>query len=381
MGDAQCPQRCADAVRGNGNIVGLGHRRDLQPLHQPAALGEVGLDDAQRLLFQERPEAIAGIDILARCDRHPRVGADAQHGFDIVGRHRLLHPEGTIFLNLVADLNAGLQVVMGVAFQPDLGVRSQLLAEAGKEIHHIVNLAVGHVQVVGAVRLIALADRPAVVGIIQPHLDGACPGLGENPFRDLRIGGMQIDRHAAAHLAAQQAMDRQAHRLAGQVPQRHLHARHRRQIWPALAMHEHHRRRAAQVDFVIAPEVRQDALDVQRIAALQHHIEIGVDDGFGADRIHALAGAVEALFGIDTHKAAVEAVPQADGADFADLQLGRAAGAGGFRIRQQRRIKTGANARADEGTPVHDFLPIFLGDFGASLAGSAALWKKRKTSH
>ena len=56
----------------------------------------------------------------------------------------------TIGLDLVADLDAGLGVVMGVAFQRDLVILAQRLAEPGEEIDHVIHLVVGHVQVVRA---------------------------------------------------------------------------------------------------------------------------------------------------------------------------------------------------------------------------------------
>ena len=79
-------------MRRQRQVIGLGHGSNLETLHQPAGLGEVGLQDGKRLLFQIGAKAVTGIDVFTRRDRHARIVPDAQHGLDIVAGHRLLDP-------------------------------------------------------------------------------------------------------------------------------------------------------------------------------------------------------------------------------------------------------------------------------------------------
>ena len=249
---------------------------------------------------------------------------------------------------------------MGVQFQPQFGVHAQLLSEAGKEIDGVVDLVVGQVQAEALALFKTLVDRPVVVGIVQADLQRPQLQAVHQVAPDLGAGGMHIDRHAVADLAAQQLVNGQPQRLARQIPQRHFNARRRRHVGTAMPLDEHHRGRAAQVDAAIAVEVGHDALDFQRVAALQHHIEVVVDDVFGAHRVDELAGTGQAFLGIDAHEARIEAALQADGAHFADAKLGRARGARSLGVAHQRRIESRAQAATDKRSAIHSSLPAVL---------------------
>ena len=65
-GERQRPER---AMRRDGDVIGLGHRRDLAAFEDSAGVAQVGLDDVDRAAFEERLEVPAREQPLAERDR------------------------------------------------------------------------------------------------------------------------------------------------------------------------------------------------------------------------------------------------------------------------------------------------------------------------
>jgi len=124
-------------------------------------------------------------------------------------------------------------------------------------------------QVIGpaAVQSLLLIDQ-LVVGLIKGDLEHPRLGLAQHLFRNSRIGWRE-DRPAPrlCILAAHQVMNGEGRTPCPPIPTTAISTPLTAvKIRPALAVHKHHRGRARKIDFVIAPEVRQDALNVERIA-------------------------------------------------------------------------------------------------------------------
>ncbi len=111
--------RADGVVAGERQVGGVGHRRDLAPLGQAAAPGEVGHDDVGGALLDPRPEAEAGEDPLALADRDRRVCLQPDIGVDIVRRHDLLEPEDVVGLERPGDPRRRRQVPARVALDGD----------------------------------------------------------------------------------------------------------------------------------------------------------------------------------------------------------------------------------------------------------------------
>ena len=64
------PERAADVVRGERNVIDLGHIGDLAALREAAALGDIGHDVIDRLLLEQIAKAPAQVEIFARAERN-----------------------------------------------------------------------------------------------------------------------------------------------------------------------------------------------------------------------------------------------------------------------------------------------------------------------
>jgi hypothetical protein len=91
-------------VRRERQLVRLRPGREAAQAREAAEVGEIGLNDVDEPLLDDRAEVREQVDALAGRDRSPRRAADACQRGRTVERNRLLEPGGGVRLELDRDL-------------------------------------------------------------------------------------------------------------------------------------------------------------------------------------------------------------------------------------------------------------------------------------
>ena len=283
----------------------------LRPFHEAAALLQVRHDDVGGALLEHLTEAVPEEQVFAATDGRGGRFADIPHRVDVFRRHRLLEEEQMERLGFLRDAFAGRHVVAAVHVDGQIDAFVELAAHEGNLAYHVIDLAVARrpVHVVPAKRIGALVDV---------DLDGREPHVADlrdlgGRLRVVRILGLRIavDADAVAHLAAEQLIEGQPQRLAGQIPQGDLHRRQRRDVLTTLS---------ARKDAVGANPLEQP-VDVQRVLADQRLAEHTDERDAAAHGISAFAVTDQPLVGVDADVQLIAMRNHFGRADVGDLQF------------------------------------------------------------
>ena len=304
-------------VRHERDAVLLRERRDPDHLGDPAAPGDVGLDQVDVPALDQLPEAPAGRVLLAGRDREIDRVCELGVGLVLVRLERLLEPVDAELLELARDADRRRRVrdVAEPGVDHDLDAVAAGLAGGGGEADVVVGIA--------SQRAPAELDRR--VAQLAQRRHGLCDLLGRVRHQPRRVRSNPLVLDGAEQLA-----HRLAERLPLDVPERDVDAADRVDRDPAAADEDH-----AAVHLVPEP------LDVERVLADQQLAQ-AVRDRMRGRGVHErrdrvgrrvdLADAGDPLVGVDQDDEIVLAavrnplvhggLPQDDGLDIGDLQAG-----------------------------------------------------------
>ena len=252
------------------------------------------------------------------------------------GRDRLFQPQQLEGFELDGHALARGGIVAAVHIDGQIHALVHGAAHEGDLFHHAVDLGV-----VG--RPVDPVEAVGVAGLIDVDLErGEAHGLdllellrGEG-IVGVVVGRVAIDAHAVAHLAAEELIDGDAERLAGQVPERNFDGGEGRDILPALGPGEN----------AVETDAFPQRLDVQRVAS-----DEGVAEG--AHQGHAAHNGVggftvpeDALVGVDADVELIAVAHHLGRAHVGDLEFRPAVGRG-LRLQRggQRRQGQGCGAQ------------------------------------
>src|SRR5581483_3415246 len=202
------------------HVVGLGHRRDLLQLADPAGPGHVRHHVVGQAPLEDRQEFPAGVQPLADADPHRHLVAHLRERVKALRRYRLFEPADAVRRQPVREPDGRRHVVHRVRVDQELDPRPDRLADAGDQLDAVL-LGVGWARAV-EVGDVPLRERGQErVGLDRPgaaaHLrHRALDRLGDRaPLREVHV-----ERDGRADGSAEQVVDRSAERLAADVPQR-----------------------------------------------------------------------------------------------------------------------------------------------------------------
>ena len=88
------------------HAVVLGHVADLLRLGDATARQEIGMDDRERVRFEERLEVLLEVDVLARAERRRRRGVELLPLLDVAPGEDILRPGEVVLLQPPQQLHA-----------------------------------------------------------------------------------------------------------------------------------------------------------------------------------------------------------------------------------------------------------------------------------
>ena len=270
------------AVRDHPDAARVGGGSDPKRLRDSADPRHVGLDDPEPAPVHEVDVGPERRLLLARRDGRGREGGEARKALEIVGGQRLLE-----------EVDA---VVGEAAAQPDRVLEGGREAEIDHDVRAVADrtahLADGGDRLPDVVAEPAPAELHGLVAARHVLLRELHHALGRAGIEVARI-----DREGGPAGAAQQAVDRLAHGLAQDVPERDVDAR------------EHvHAEAAPAVGLRALVEPVPEPVDVERVLADEQALHAArgdrqqrrLDDGLGGRRVGVhLADAGDALVGVD----------------------------------------------------------------------------------
>ena len=121
--------RAERIVRGEAGVVDLGHRRDLAPLEDAAAVGQVRLEDDGRLLLQDVAEPPLREEALAGRDRDAALPRDGRHRRRVLRQAGLLEEEDAVLLDRLADLDRHRRAEPTMGIDREVDVRPDRIAD------------------------------------------------------------------------------------------------------------------------------------------------------------------------------------------------------------------------------------------------------------
>ena len=198
------------AVRGDGQVFGLGHGGDLLGLHESAAQQQVRLQNVGGFFRDHVPELVLGVEHLARGDRNGDLPVQPSHGHDVLGPERLFEEHGVIGLDRLGHLKRPDRLEdAGVGIQAHVHVVAHRLANRRQPRRRPPeHLVPGQLLGVGRVRGHLDGGEPQVLGPLGRvgHLAGSAPT------------DAQIDPDPIPAAAADQFIDGNPQGFALQVP-------------------------------------------------------------------------------------------------------------------------------------------------------------------
>src|SRR5262249_34721374 len=124
-------------VRRNRNVISVGHRGDLLELRDAPRSGDVRLNDAHGLAFQQLAEPVPAEDALARGQRDVDRTLHFGHRRDVLRRNRFFIKEQAVRFERANDLDCGLGVPAGMDINGYVVIRPSGLAH-GLALRHRV---------------------------------------------------------------------------------------------------------------------------------------------------------------------------------------------------------------------------------------------------
>ena len=204
-------------------------RRDLLRLPDAAGPAERGLQDGRATRAKQRGELGLGRQTLAPGDGDAAGAGDLGHGLDVVGRHRLLEPQGTEPLDRGAKADRAGRGELAVRAKQDVGAVAHRVADGAEHPFGQGDVAQS--------RLVAAPDRVGAGGIELDRGEAVGDGgggrlgghLGAGPERLPVVVRQRVEIGVGAqplvHLPAEKRPDRAFPRLAKDVPAGDLEAR------------------------------------------------------------------------------------------------------------------------------------------------------------
>src|SRR3954447_22790535 len=132
-------------VRGDQGVVGVGYGSDLLGLQDAAALAHVDLDDPDGLLLQGVGEIVLGGEALAGGDGDARLGSDAGHLFDHLGRDGLLKPDRVVLLEDLGDADGAGGAELAVGADADFELVADGLTDVAEDAGGVLDVLEGPV--------------------------------------------------------------------------------------------------------------------------------------------------------------------------------------------------------------------------------------------
>ena len=204
-------------MRRDADVGDLGRRGDLAPLPDAAAVGEIGLQDVRRAEREDVAESPFGEEPLAGRDRDRDRRRDLGHRRRVLRQHRLLEEEDVELVERLPPSGPP----TSARSRPWQSIRMSTSGPTASRMSRIWRRACAQSPV---------ARRPRAPRRTGSQLERPPAGLDE---ADARLGDLLrrvaarpvgVEADPVAHPAAEQLVDRDAERLAEDVPQRLLDA-------------------------------------------------------------------------------------------------------------------------------------------------------------
>src|SRR5712691_940551 len=237
-------------VRRNRDGLGLGRRRDVHELENPAAVRDIGVDDVDRAGAEDRTETGTRQQRFSGDHGNPAGAADIRQRLDVLRLAWLFEPIGLELRERIGEIDGVHRRQPPVRLDQNVDVRPDGIAHRARDLHGAPDVILRHV---GPPRSRDGIEFQRGEAALEDALRGARIVLG---LAHLVAPAVRVDADARAAGTAEEVVDRLLGDLAGDVPQRLLDAR-----GGAIELE-----RASPLRIIVERDL-QDVADVERVAA------------------------------------------------------------------------------------------------------------------